>query len=221
MFPWLFWLVLAFALIDWVATGRNWRRVRWLTKPATLILLIAWFTQLGGWRGPLIWFGLGLVFSLLGDVFLLLPERYFIPGVAAFMLTHIFYIIGFTRQPFVPGWVMILPIILVGTIFLFLSRSVRAGLRQRGSSTLIGPVMVYAVVLSLMWLSALTTLWNPGWSEPSAAIVSLGAGLFFLSDALLSYTRFVRDLPCSNLMVMITYHIGQILLVFGILLQYA
>src|SRR5512144_421577 len=47
------------------------------TKPGTLILLIAWFTQIGDWRGGLLWFGLGLVFSLAGDVLLHLPGKFF------------------------------------------------------------------------------------------------------------------------------------------------
>ncbi len=216
----LFWSMLILAVVEWAAAWRGWRRVRWVTKPGTLILLIAWFTQLGGWRGPLLWFGLGLVFSLLGDVLLLLPERFFLPGVGAFMLAHVFYIIGFTRQPLVLRWDLILPILVIGAIFLALTRSIRSGLRRRGETGLIGPVMVYAVILSLMWLSALSTLMRPGWTEPPAMIVSLGAGLFFLSDALLAYNRFVRQIPRGDFLVMSAYHLGQILLAFGVLLQY-
>ncbi len=70
----LFWGMLLMAGADWLAAWRGWRRVRWVTKPGTLLLLIAWFSQVGGWQGNLFWFGLGLVFSLLGDIFLQLPE---------------------------------------------------------------------------------------------------------------------------------------------------
>ncbi len=41
MFTWLFWLMLACALIDWAASWREWHQLRWVTKPGTLLLLIA------------------------------------------------------------------------------------------------------------------------------------------------------------------------------------
>jgi len=220
MLNWLFWLMLAFALVDWIGSWRGWRRIRWVTKPGTLALLIAWFSLVGGWRGPLVWFGLGLVFSLAGDVLLHLHPRYFMLGVAAFILTHIFYIVGFTRQPILPRLEFVIPVMIIGAIFIALNRHIRVGLLKRGDAKLVAPVMVYAVILSLMWLAALSTLLHPGWSPTPAILVSLGAGLFFLSDSFLAYTRFVRSLPNSDLMVMITYHAGQILLAYGVLLQY-
>ncbi len=46
-----------------------------------------------GWAGsvqlPLICFGLGIIFSLAGDIFLLLSNRWFIAGLVAFLLAHV------------------------------------------------------------------------------------------------------------------------------------
>jgi uncharacterized membrane protein YhhN len=212
MFTWLFWLMLVVAVVDWVGSWRGWHAIRWVTKPGTLILLIAWFTQVGGWRGELLWFGLGLVFSLLGDIFLHMPARFFMPGVGAFLMAHVFYIIGFWQEPFRYTWQLIIPVILVGAAFWLLNRRIRAGLRAHNEMSMLVPVMVYAGVLSLMWLTAMTTIARPAWTGIPAALASVGAGLFFLSDSLLAYNRFVRPLPESDLMVMISYHIGQILI---------
>jgi hypothetical protein len=33
----LFWAAVVFELQDWVATGFNWKHVRYITKPATLL----------------------------------------------------------------------------------------------------------------------------------------------------------------------------------------
>ena len=221
MFTLLFWVMLAFAVTDWIASWRGWHSLRWLTKPVTLVLLIAWFTQVSGWRGSLVWFGVGLVFSLLGDVLLQAPPRFFLPGVGAFFLAHLAYIIGFLQNVQQPDARMLIPVLIVGGAFWLLNRRIRQGLRQNGETELLVPVMAYALVLSLMWLAALSTLFRSGWTEPPAALVSLGAGLFFLSDSVLAYNRFVRALPASDLLVMVTYHLGQILIVGGALGQYA
>jgi len=52
-------------------------------------------------------------------------------------------------------------------------------------------VAVYAAVISLMLVSALATLFQPGWPTSEAAFVAIGATLFFCSDALLAWNRFV------------------------------
>lgn len=217
MFTGLFWLTLACALADWFATGLGWIRIRWVTKPGTLVLLIAWFTQAGGWHGPLVWFGLGLVFSLAGDVLLELPQRLFLAGLAAFLLAHLAYIAGFVNPPLAVQWQFLFPIlaILVGEALPF--RRILAGIKQQPKMRT--PVISYALVLTLMLICAISTLFRPGWRSPAAVLVSLGAGLFFLSDMTLAYTRFAGKVPASHLLVMITYHLGQILITCGVLIQ--
>src|SRR5574340_1118363 len=95
---------LGFAAADWLAVGMGWVRWRKFTKPIVMLTLIAGFTVAGGWRGDGVWFGLGLVFSLIGDVFLMLPPSYFMAGLGAFLVVHIAYIIGFNQSLVVPGW---------------------------------------------------------------------------------------------------------------------
>lgn len=221
IFTWLFWCMLVVAVVDWIGSWQNWGRVRWVTKPGTLILLIAWFTQIGGWRGELVWFGLGLVFSLLGDVFLQAPPRFFLFGMVAFLLAHLMYITGFAQKPVVLDWKLIFPILLIVALYTWLTSKIRAGLRQRGETEMLYPVMGYATFLSLMFFFALTTLFRAGWLIPSAAIASVGAGFFFLSDSILAYNRFVYPIANSDLIVMVTYHIGQILIAAGALFQFA
>lgn len=217
----LFWLMLAVAVTDWIASWRQWKQVRWLTKPGALILLIAWFTQIGGWRGDLLWFGLGLVFSLLGDIFLQAPPRLFLLGMVAFLLAHVSYITGFAQKPIVFDWKLLLPVIVIAFLFYWLTRKVAGGLRSRGENKMVYPVMAYALFLSLMFFFALTTLFRTGWLAPAPALVSLGAGLFFVSDSVLAYDRFVCPVSFGSLIVMVTYHTGQILIAAGTLVQFA
>lgn len=217
MFTALFWIMAVVAVFNWLATWRCQRFLCWVTKPAALILLIAWFTQIGGWQGNLLWFGLGLVFSLAGDVLLLLPARFFIPGLGAFLIAQLFYIVGFWQQPVQMTWAALLPLIPVGLVFWELTRRVRAGLRMHHETGMVIPVMVYAAIISLMWFSALLTLLRPGWLLLPAILVSVGAGVFVVSDATLAVNRFVRPISMADLLVMATYHAGQVLITAGVL----
>lgn len=76
------------ALIDWAAVACEWKRMEYIFKPATLIAVIigAWLlTQEPHdvWQAR--FFLPGLILSLIGDVFLMLPgEHFFLPGVEYF-----------------------------------------------------------------------------------------------------------------------------------------
>ena len=48
-------------------------------------------------------------------------------------------------------------------------------------------------------------------------VVGIGATLFLASDALIAYDRFVRPLAWGHVVVHITYHLGQLLIVLGML----
>jgi hypothetical protein len=58
------------------------------------------------------------------------------------------------------------------------------------------------------------------WIAGPALLVSGGAVLFFLSDTLLAWNRFVTPLPNAKLQVRVTYHSGQLLIVLGAFLHF-
>ncbi len=218
----LLWLVVALALLEWTAVATGWRAVRRATKPGVMLALIAWFTQIGGWRGELLWFGLGLSFSLLGDILLYLPPRFFSKGLAAFLTAHVCYLVGFNLQPVTPGWQTLLVVVVLSPLMVWVADHLRRGLaRQPDRAHLVLPVLVYCAVLGLMLLSALFCFWRLGWSLQAAALASLGASLFFISDVMLAVQRFLRRLPCGDLGVMVTYIFGQSAIAGGALLAFA
>ena len=216
--PW-FWITLLIMVTDWVATGLNAKTARYITKPAALIALIIWFSILGSWRGVLVWFGLGLVFSLLGDILLLKPERAFLLGLAAFLAGHLGYIIGFNSRPMVWNALLLIPIVGVAVIALLVSRHVLGGInRDAANRSMRIPVIGYMTVILLMLLSAAACFFRPAWPVQAATLSTLGAASFLASDSLLASDRFVRPQNWANLTVMITYHLGQILIAAGALL---
>ncbi len=102
-----------------------------------------------------------------------------------------------------------------------LLRQIVAGLSVKGQRKLIGPVIAYGVVITLMLLSAMLTLFRPEWKTTPAALVSLGAMLFFFSDAILAWNKFVSPIKNGRVLNMVTYHLGQIGLIVGVVLQLA
>jgi uncharacterized membrane protein YhhN len=214
------WLPLSVAVLDWAAVARRWRAVEYVAKPAVMLLLLAWLWRQGAWPAPLWAFALGLTLSLAGDVLLMLPERFFLAGLVSFLLAHLAYIAGFLsggRPPLGPTLLLAVPVAVAG--YLLVSR-VAAALLARGRRGLVGPVLAYGVVISLMVLSALTTLARPAWDPSAARLASLGAVLFLASDAILAWDRFVVPIRFGRLLNLVTYHLGQIALIAGAAAQF-
>ena len=53
--------------------------------------------------------------------------------------------------------------------------------------------------------------------KQGALWVAIGAGFFMLSDTLLALNKFVSPLPLSQLWVLSTYYVAQVLIVRGML----
>ena len=209
--------VLILAVVDWIAVAKNWKRLEYIAKPGVILALIAWLLVNGGYQGQLIFFLLGLVFSLAGDIFLMLPNEKFIAGLVSFLLAHIAYILGFsnTNQYFsVTGMILIIP---VGLTAFALWHRISNSMRARQQEKLLIPISIYTTVISLMLVSALLSLAAPNseWSRIPSFLVSIGAILFFLSDALLACNRFVNPIHYGKLYVIITYHLAQITITIG------
>lgn len=208
------------AAVDWLAVARRHKCLEYVFKPVTLVTILigAWLLTRGphdAWQAR--FFLPGLAFSLAGDVFLMLPsERFFLPGLVAFLLAHLCYIVGL--NPTLPPWPALMLLVVVAAIGLALFRSIAVGLRRRGQEALLVPVAIYSLVLSLMLFSAWATLFRPEWTVLRRGLVIVGASLFFASDAMLAWDRFVASSPSARLRVIITYHLAQVALAASIAL---
>ncbi|MGD8244230.1 MAG: lysoplasmalogenase [Anaerolineae bacterium] len=211
-------VVLLVAAGDWLAVARGRRDLELVFKPATLValLVVAWLLTQGPHDARQARFFLpGLGFSLLGDILLMLRgKRFFLGGLVAFLLAHVCYVIGF--NPTVPPWSSFVILIPVAAIAAFLFRALARGLRQRGEGGMLAPVAIYSAVLSGMLFSAWATLFRRQWTGLRQGLAIAGASLFFLSDAMLAWDRFVESFPRAHLLVHVTYHLGQIALTASI-----
>ncbi|HEY1137985.1 MAG TPA: lysoplasmalogenase [Xanthomonadaceae bacterium] len=149
---------------------------------------------------------IGMVLSLVGDVCLMLPGDLFVPGLVAFLLAHIGYIVAFApgsaAKARVPAFALVA---LIGAANLY-------GLLPRVAPDLKIPVVAYTVVLAAMAAFALARAWTPTVSSllpRSARWAAIGAVLFMASDSLLAWDRFGGGIPMSALLVLGTYYAAQ------------
>ena len=210
-------IALVIAAINWLAVAKNWVKIKYITKPAVTLALICWLILNGGFQGQLIYFVIGLIFSLAGDIFLMLPNEKFIAGLVSFLFAHIAFILGFSSviPKFSAAGLILL--ILVGLNAFELFRQISNGLRSRGQEYFITPVLIYTIVISLMLVSALLTMVGPNseWNPFPSLMVSFGALLFVLSDTLLAWNKFVNPIKYGNIFVIVTYHLALITIILG------
>ncbi len=214
-------LTFAAALLDWIAVAERWFKLEMFAKPAAMLALFFWLAAARGLQGPSLWFGLGLLFSLIGDVLLLPGDRFFLPGLAAFALVHLAYLVGFGSRASPLSLLDVLPALLLFLIALGILYRLSKGLAAKGLRHLILPVRVYGLLITLMLFFALRNLYNPFWLMNASVLVSLGACLFYLSDLLLAWNKFIAPLRLGRLGNMIAYHLGQMALIAGVVLQYS
>lgn len=211
---------MAFAVGDWFAVAQRRRQLEYVCKPATIIaLLICVWLWMGGphdaWQARFFLPGLG--FSLAGDVLLMLRrERLFVYGLGAFLLAHVSYVIGFNPTvPPSPSFTILIPIAAAEAVIV---RRIGRGLGERDAGAMLSPMVAYGFAIGLMLFSAWATLLRPGWGAPRAGLAVIGGSLFFISDVLLAWDRFVNPLHQGRLWVHATYHLGQMALAASILL---
>jgi len=150
----------------------------------------------------------GLVCSLAGDTFLMLPGDWFLPGLVSFLFAHLCYLAAFTsdcavaprRAPLV-AWS-----VLGAALVSFLWGDVPSGLRA--------PVVLYTGFILAMAAQAAgraLVLKTPG-----ALVACVGATLFVLSDSVLAVARFHGGFAFSGLLVLAPYFAGQWLIAVSV-----
>ncbi|MDX1436822.1 MAG: lysoplasmalogenase family protein, partial [Anaerolineales bacterium] len=80
------------------------------------------------------------------------------------------------------------------------------------------PAVIFGVVIFLMVSAGTLTLFRPEWPQNAASATAVGVVLVFVSDALLSYNRFVRPFSWARLKVRLPYQLGQIAITAGAIL---
>ncbi len=223
-------LVGAAFLLDWLAITFNWIRVKPLSKPLAMSLVIIWTLNAVGPEIGLLVFVLisAQVFGLAGDIFMLFPQGWFLWGLAAFLLGHLFYLALIGMIVFdhiskrmvgpISAWVVFSSIglwVLIMSAFYWVFRVEVNPLRS--ARRLWAASQVYAFVLSGLMVAAFLLVIHLPDERGLQWLLPIGGGLFLLSDFLLAYDRFINRIHQGQLWVRITYHLAQFSLAWGFL----
>lgn len=205
--PGLLTLYCVVSALDITAVFAGWAGLEAVVKPLLMPVLLAYFlAALNGLEHPLAtWVKRALIFSWIGDVFLLgSGEVFFGLGLLAFLAAQISYIRGFV--PYATDgrlagrpW-LALPYVAAGLVLV--------GLLAADLGVLLVPVIVYATALVAMAVLA----------NGVSPLTGAGGALFLISDSLIALTSLSDLLPDSAAMlIMPTYLVGQLLIVQGVL----
>lgn len=227
------WITLVLAggfLFHWIAVGFEWNRIKPYTKALAMILVIAWTLYSVSFKIDLLVVLLltAQVFGLLGDILLLFPAKCFVWGLGAFLIGHFFYLglmislaltcsgAGGLKDG---GWgVVIIGMVLWISYLVFFWRLLAPYLlKQKSDRPFWGAVVFYGSVLSFIVLFSTWCVFVMPGSSWVRFCLPVGAVLFFVSDNLLAYDRFVRKIRHARLWVIMTYHLGQFNLTVGLL----
>lgn len=198
------------ALANWWAAAVGRRAVEVVAKPLTMVGLVGAVLALGaGDHPPGRWLLAALLLCLIGDVALLGDSSArFLGGLTAFLLGHVAYVLTFVSigHPWQVGWVTVGALTVV--VSLVAGRAILPSVLRSDGPALAVPVAAYMLVIGAMAVTG----WGTG-----LLLVGLGVSLFVVSDTMLAIDRFVAPRPRGHLVVMVTYHLAQALIVLGVL----
>ena len=211
-----FWIILYFVALgaDLFAVYNGNETLRSIIKPLLMPLLIAFFIfQTKDFISPLKkWIILALIFSWAGDVLLMFESingNFFIFGLVAFLIAHIFYILFYEnvirKEGLRKNYWWFIPVIIYYIALIYILSP------HLGDMKL--PVRIYGIVISYMLIQALQTgrIKNPC----AATLMIAGAVLFITSDSILAINKFYESFEYAGMAIMLTYGIAQLLITLG------
>jgi len=154
---------------------------------------------------------IGLIFCLMGDVCLALPQKKaFMGGLAAFLIGHVFYIFAFSSFTSIFHWISTGTFIILGV-----SALVFFWLRPHLKSMLI-PVLLYILVITVMASGAWTVFSKSSFPISGRALILVGSLCFYFSDLFVARNKFIKEEYRNRLLGLPLYYAGQFMLAFSI-----
>jgi len=207
-------IFLIILVADLLAVQGKYTVAEYFFKPLIVIWLMAWFAlELRYIQSSLKkWILLALFFSWMGDVLLMFHRDdsiFFLLGLGAFLISHLFYIIFFhtirIREMIKSKWYLILIVAIYYAVMIGILSPYLGDLKL--------PVRIYAVVISCMFLLAMHMLFIK--NRGTGFWMMTGALLFIVSDSILAINKFYDPFEMAGVLVMFTYGIAQLFLTEG------
>lgn len=153
----------------------------------------------------------GLIFCLIGDVCLALPQKKaFMVGLVAFLLGHVLYIFSFSTLVSISYWFSpgVLTIVVISSLIFFWLRPHLKTMRI--------PVLIYILVITLMAIGAVAIFRKSSFQVSGRVLILAGALCFYVSDVFVARHRFIKEEYRNRLFGLPLYYIGQFMLAFSV-----
>lgn len=185
-----------------------------VTKPLLMIVMIIYFVSSVNSISSALkkWIIAALAFSWLGDVLLMFQQEqpiFFLLGLSAFLIAHIFYILFFhlarVNEQVKSRWWLLAIVVVYYAILMAVLYPKLGDMKV--------PVPVYGIVISFMLLLATHMLFIK--NSKAGQLMMAGAVLFILSDSVLAINKFYQPFEAAGLVIMLTYGMAQLLITKG------
>ena len=213
-------LFFIFAGIEIFSEYKEIKKIEYLTKPLLMPLLILFYifgvietTSINNVDWLII---VALIGGCAGDIFLMLEneEKWFLFGMAAFLINQLFFIISFFLSisditNFISwGYFLLGPaiLILVFTVPRFIKKTEDMKI----------PVLVYLVAILLMHIAAIFRIAE--FQGLPFVLVYVGSISFIFSDACIAVNKWAGEFTNARLIIMTTYILAQFYITLGLLL---
>jgi uncharacterized membrane protein YhhN len=134
---------------------------------------------------------------------------FFLLGLSAFLLAHLFYIVFFHRVRVKEKvknnpWLLVAVVAYYAALITLLSPFL-------GDMKI--PVLVYGIVISFMFMLAMHMLFIK--NKSAGQWMMFGALLFVISDSVLAINKFYQPFEFAGILIMLTYGVAQLFIVEG------
>lgn len=160
-----------------------------------------------------LWVIAALIMGMIGDMLLVYINnlKCFVLGLVSFLIGQIFYGLVFLR--FVGfSWIDVVVYVVVvgGALYAYTKTNLKLGKMKL-------PVLAYLLIISFMFVMAVSGIYKGGFSPLVTALIATGAALFLASDVVLGFLQF-RKAPGKSLIAVnrLLYYVAQLILALTI-----
>ena len=173
-----------------------------------MISVLCWKTMTS-----LVFLLVALCFSLLGDVFLALEgDTFFLPGVGAFAITHVLYLIAFLK---INGFKM-KRLNIAGAILVFVGLIPVLFFAGLNYGEMFPAIIGYSVIISLMTGNSLSVIKAPKYEKVGQWLI-IGSLLFVISDVVLVCYLFAsQQVIGRQALNWLLYYVAQFMFAYSI-----
>jgi uncharacterized membrane protein YhhN len=150
---------------------------------------------------------LGLLFSIVGDIFLMLKSNQFTKGLLSFLIAHLFYLTAIIVDSNFQFSLLLFVIVFIYFISISLIIFPKSGSKKLY-------VLIYTLVISILLWQSFERMEILG--TDATKLLAFGNLLFTISDSVLAYNKFVRKFSTAQLVILSTYFAAQTLIALSV-----